>query len=165
VGKRLAIGTIVTVLASVFFGMLSPASTLAAPAEKKLSQSELQRVTDTYLFVRTLDHFGQIRQERRHNAQLDWSTDDCTIPGVDKATASKPEGFNFTNPCRRHDFGYRNYRKQGRFTEENRAKLDYEFALDMRSICDAETDKVRKDRCVLIGIIYYKAVRKYGAAI
>ena len=34
----------------------------------------------------------------------DWSTDSCSAPLVGNTGRS----FNFTNSCRRHDFGYRN---------------------------------------------------------
>jgi hypothetical protein len=42
---------------------------------------------------------------------LDWSTDACT--GVD----DRPFGWDFKPSCIRHDFGYRNYKRQGRFTK------------------------------------------------
>jgi hypothetical protein len=40
---------------------------------------------------------------------FDWSTDYCSD------SPDQPLGFDFRLPCARHDFGYRNYDRLGRF--------------------------------------------------
>jgi hypothetical protein len=53
---------------------------------------------------------------------IDWSTDACT--GVD----DRPLGWDFKPSCIRHDFGYRNYKRQRRFTKVGDV-LAFSFAL------------------------------------
>src|ERR687887_562716 len=43
---------------------------------------------------------------------FDWSTDFCTF------SPDRPLGFNFELSCARHDFGYRNYRIEGLFSDQ-----------------------------------------------
>jgi hypothetical protein len=36
-------------------------------------------------------------------------------------------GYPFEPGCQRHDFGYRNYKAQGRFTDANKLRIDDNF--------------------------------------
>jgi Prokaryotic phospholipase A2 len=65
-----------------------------------------------------LSSFVQTRNAEPDNGQLDWTSDGCSD------SPDKPLGFNFVPGCYRHDFGYRNYKKQGRFNETTRKTID-----------------------------------------
>jgi Prokaryotic phospholipase A2 len=117
-----------------------------------LTPDELRLVTDDYLFARSLGEFGGIRAQQPHADQLDWSSDGCS------ASPDDPFGFTFLPACHRHDFGYRNYRAQGRFTESNRLAVDNRFRSDMYGICGSNWF------CRRTADVYYWAVRQFGAA-
>ena len=55
-----------------------------------------------------------------NDSWFDWTTDFCSAPLVGNTGRT----FNFTNSCRRHDFGYRNLQL-----------LDQQFLLDMKRHC------------------------------
>ena len=71
------------------------------------------------------------------DAWFDWSTDFCSAPLVGNTGRS----FNFTNSCRRHDFGYRNLQLldrrygAGQWNKANRRRVDQQFLLDMKGHC------------------------------
>ncbi|MEO7370979.1 MAG: phospholipase A2 [Ilumatobacteraceae bacterium] len=71
------------------------------------------------------------------DAWFDWSTDFCSAPLVGNTGRT----FNFTNACRRHDFGYRNLQLldrrygPGRWNAATRRRVDQQFLLDMRRHC------------------------------
>lgn len=77
-------------------------------------------VTDQLLFSITLPAFTA-RRNARDPPDLDWSSDGCS------SSPDNPFGFPFTPACDRHDFGYRNYKRQSRFTESNRLRIDDNF--------------------------------------
>jgi len=117
-----------------------------------LDAEALRTTTDHYLFDIPLDQFLTARAESPDPEQLDWSSDGCTdVP-------NQPLGFDFTGSCNRHDFGYRNYKKQGRFTEDNRRKIDDVFKVDMYSKCGNNLE------CKATADLYYTAVREFGAS-
>src|SRR5699024_8849729 len=82
--------------------------------------------------------------------QLDWTSDGCS------AAPDEPFGFDFSTSCQRHDFGYRNYQLQERFTENNREGIDRNFRSDMASTCDVNLS------CRATAQVYYWAVREFG---
>lgn len=86
---------------------------------------------------------------------FDWSTDDCS------AAPDQPLGFDFTNACRHHDFGYRNYKDFGRFGE-NKARLDDVFYADMKRVCVRHHLAVRA-ACYSVAWTYYQAVHVFGS--
>lgn len=118
-----------------------------------LTPEELHAVTDDYLFARSLGEFGSIRSQQPHAGQLDWSSDGCS------SSPDDPFGFTFLPACHRHDFGYRNYRAQGRFTEDGRLTVDNRFRSDMYGICGSNW------WCRRTADVYYWAVRQFGAAV
>jgi hypothetical protein len=85
---------------------------------------------------------------------LDWSTDLCST------SPDQPAGFDFRNSCRRHDFGYRNYKAVGQFPA-NKDRIDSAFYHDMRSVC-AGYSGARKTECDGLAWTYYQAVKKFG---
>lgn len=122
----------------------------AGTAHADLSDEELRSVTDTYLFELSLPEFVSTRTDRPHDDQLIWSSDACSW------SPDEPLGYEFTRSCYRHDFGYRNYEAQGRFTESNRLAIDDNFRSDMYSTCDGEA------ACENVADLYYFAVRQFG---
>ncbi|GAA4916195.1 phospholipase [Streptomonospora salina] len=117
-----------------------------------LPPGELQRVTDTYLYDVSLNSFLDVRAQAPYNDQLDWSTDSCSW------SPDQPIGYDFDPGCTRHDFGYRNYKLQNRFTEANRLAIDDNFRDDLYGICAGDW------LCQGTADIYYSAVRQFGGS-
>lgn len=87
--------------------------------------------------------------------RFDWSTDECS------ASPDQPLGFDFRLPCRRHDFGYRNYRAVDLFTP-NKARVDNAFHADLKRRCATYPLAVRP-ACLSVAWIYYQAVKAFGS--
>ncbi len=85
-----------------------------------IKRQSLVTITDNYLFSLTLPQFTT-KRNARDPATLDWTTDGCT------SSPDNPLGFPFVPACHRHDFGYHNYRKQSRFTDSGKLKIDTQF--------------------------------------
>lgn len=132
---------IVTVVLGFVFG---------SGVAQALTPAELRTVTDDYLLSRSLSQFTQLRGQQPYADQLDWSSDGCSF------SPDAPFGFAFLPACHRHDFGYRNYRLQGRFTEGNRLTIDNRFRSDMYTVCGSNWF------CRRTADTYYYAVRQFG---
>ncbi|MCI2420577.1 phospholipase [Saccharopolyspora sp. K220] len=124
----------------------------AGTAYADLSPGKLREVTDEYLFELSLDSFTETRTEQPYADQLDWSSDGCSM------SPDEPLGYEFRTSCDRHDFGYRNYKAQDRFSEANRKEIDDNFRADMYSVCGSDLG------CRSTANIYYYAVREFGGA-
>lgn len=111
-----------------------------------------ETITDAYLFELSLPEFEDVRTGAPYPALLDWSSDVCSW------SPDEPLGYDFTPACHRHDFGYRNYKDQGRFTEPNRKAIDDNFYSDMKVLCGGNWD------CNGAAWTYYQAVRQFGAS-
>jgi hypothetical protein len=98
---------------------------------------------------------GALHPDRWSSYQFIWTSDYCS-DGPDR-----PAGFDFRLPCRRHDFGYRNYKAMGGF-KEARARLDQAFYADLRRQCATYRLALRPP-CATLAWTYYKAARHYGA--
>lgn len=85
---------------------------------------------------------------------FDWSSDLCS------ASPDRPLGFDFRLACRRHDFGYRNYKALKRF-RTHKARIDRAFHFDMKQVC-AAYDRPARTTCRSIAWLYYQAVRTFG---
>ncbi|MFF0309258.1 phospholipase [Streptosporangium sp. NPDC004379] len=85
---------------------------------------------------------------------FDWSTDLCS------ASPDQPLGFDFRMPCRRHDFGYRNYKAVGQFPA-NKSRIDDSFYFDMKQVC-AGYSTIPRSTCNGLAWSYYQAVREFG---
>ncbi|MFC7340689.1 phospholipase [Saccharopolyspora griseoalba] len=121
-------------------------------AHADLPPDELRATTDHYLFEISLDSFLDVKAEQRHADQLDWSDDACSY------SPDEPLGYEFKPACQRHDFGYRNYELQSRFTEDNRLRIDDNFRDDMYDVCAGDSN------CETTADAYYWAVRQFGAS-
>ena len=95
---------------------------------------------------------------------FDWSTDLCSAPLVGNSGRS----FNFTDPCRRHDFGYRNTRLLDRrygagryWNGNNRKRIDLQFLADMKHQCRRRRI-IDHPTCFAWAGIFYSAVRIAG---
>ncbi|KAL8366759.1 hypothetical protein RB595_010562 [Gaeumannomyces hyphopodioides] len=117
-------------------------------------QGDLVAVTNSHCFSLTLPQFTA-KRNARDPASLDWTTDDCTL------SPENPLGFPFAPACHRHDFGYRNFKKQSRFTESNRLRIDNKFREDLKFQC-RPFNFVKKVLCNALAELYYAAVRAFG---
>jgi hypothetical protein len=86
---------------------------------------------------------------------FDWTTDYCS------ASPEKPLGFDFTNACVHHDFGYRNYKAVGQF-EQNKARVDDTFYADMKRVC-LKYRSLTRSACYSVAWVYYQAVTVFGS--
>ena len=123
---------------------------LSLPLDVRQS-AELEAETDRLLFSVSLSEFLAAR-DARSPPGLDWSSNGCT------SAPDNPFGFDFEPACWRHDFGYRNYRAQGRF-EAGKAAIDRKFREDLYSQCAAENARVV---CEATAEVYYRAVVLFG---
>ena len=114
-------------LAAAAAGFLSLAS--AAPSteassagglEARQSQATKMDVTNRYMYDYNVQTFIGFRNSR-YPSYLIWTADGCSN------SPDNPLGYPFLNGCLRHDFGYRNYKDQLRFTDSNRKKIDDRF--------------------------------------
>lgn len=142
---RAAVTSVVTT--TVAAGAMLVGSGTASAA---LDPAQLRQVTDSYLFSYSLNSFQTVRSQQPYASQLDWSSDGCS------SSPDNPFGFNFVKACYRHDFGYRNYKKQSRFNETTRLSLDNRFKSDLYQICGSNWS------CKRIADVYYAAVREFG---
>jgi hypothetical protein len=94
---------------------------------------------------------------------FDWSTDFCSAPLVGNTGRS----FNFTNACRRHDFGYRNLHLldrrygPGHWNSANRRHVDQQFLADMKAHCWSRP-WYDEPTCLAWAQAFYTAVRVAG---
>jgi len=106
----------------------------------------------------SLERFLAHRRSLARDPRLDWSTDRCSAPLV----GSRGQSFDFTDACRRHDFGYRNYGRLGLFEARRRA-VDERFLADMRDHC-ATRPRWEMVRCLAWARTFYLGVRAFGWA-
>ncbi|USX51650.1 phospholipase [Lentzea sp. HUAS12] len=109
-------------------------------------------VTDDYLYSKSLSQFTALRAQQPDADQLDWSSDGCSY------SPDNPFGFKFLPTCHRHDFGYRNYKRQARWNEANRLRIDNNFKADMYNQCGSSW------ACKRTADLYYAAVREFGGS-
>jgi hypothetical protein len=96
---------------------------------------------------------------------FDWSTDGCSAPLLGDTGRS----YNFREPCRRHDFGYRNLRLlehryglgHDYWNAINRRRVDQQFLADMKAHCRGRS-LLLQPSCLAMAHTYYTAVRVAG---
>ncbi len=136
--------------------LLFVAASVAAPSPH--SAATLGSVVERGVFATELTQFPRfVRENRRQYGELDWSTDYCSAPFVGNTGRS----FNFRLPCQRHDFGYRNLKVIGAFTEANRKRVDDQFLADMKATC-APRGVTQRYNCFLWADTFYTAVRVFA---
>ena len=119
-----------------------------------------QSVAQTLLFRSSLPAFVNIANEQNHDVRLDWSSDGCSAPVVHSTGRS----FDFTNACRRHDFGYRNMSqlKNGRlWSEAMRLRIDKQFRKDTRASCVSKV-RLTRTQCLAWAEMFFHTVRRFG---
>jgi hypothetical protein len=134
-------------------------SVLALPAPSETDTSLIQRqtasqITDQYLYSITLPTFTA-RRNARDPATLIWDSDGCS------SSPDNPFGFPFVPACHRHDFGYRNYKAQNRFTDAGKLNVDNNFKKDLYFQCSSVSVK---GVCEALADVYYAAVRAFGGS-
>ncbi|KAJ9661504.1 hypothetical protein H2198_001884 [Neophaeococcomyces mojaviensis] len=138
----------------VVFVALSQASPLPISV-LNARQADLEATTDTILFTDTIDQFLAARAAQ-DPPELDWVSNGCT------ASPDQPLGWNFLPSCQRHDFGYHNYKNQGRFTDDNKALIDSNFKNDMYDECNTHSG-LSATACKGLANVYYEAVSAFGS--
>ena len=142
-----AVTMTLTVASPVSAGSAHTAKTDQAYVEKMLYSTSLKD------FVASVDS----------DKWYDWSTDFCSAPLVGNTGRS----FDFTNACRRHDFGYRNLhlldRRYGgdHWNSSARKRVDKQFLSDMRSNCKSRS-WWDEPPCYAWAQTFYTAVRMAG---
>ncbi|MCR3748463.1 phospholipase [Lentzea californiensis] len=139
-----------TTLRSAFVGAAASLALIftGAPAHAV----DIVAVTDDYLYSKSISQFTTLRAQQPYAGQLDWSSDGCSY------SPDNPFGFKFLPTCHRHDFGYRNYKRQGRWNETNRLRIDNNFKSDMYQQCGSNW------ACKRTADLYYAAVREFGGS-
>ncbi|GGN79457.1 hypothetical protein GCM10010112_54210 [Actinoplanes lobatus] len=135
-------------MAALLIAVLTP----AVPAQASMSRAELlTRWTQPTEASYTAWNTALRHRARWVSYRFDWSTDLCS------RALEAPFGFDFSDACRHHDFGYRNYRADGTFAR-HKERLDLVFRTDMRRVCDAHRPAAQRP-CNAIAFAYHRAVR------
>ena len=151
-----AVTSVLTVVSPVAAGPATFTSRAAHTAQADWAYVQEQ------LFQVSLQQF--VRTAVSGDRWFDWTTDLCSAPLVGSTGLS----FDFRNPCRRHDFGYRNLRLLDRrypgahyWSATNRLRVDGVFLADMTEHCRTRS-AVLRTQCLSWAHTYYLAVRVAG---
>lgn len=112
------------------------------------------QVTDRLCFETSISSFLAAKKKQSPKTLI-WTDDGCS------KSPDRPAGFNFLHSCQRHDFGYRNFKKQNRFTKANRLRIDNKFKSDLYNECEKH-GIIKRTACKRIADTYYIAVRTAG---
>lgn len=132
----------------------------ALPGAALAAVSEAQRVSTAVAWSQPTASSRQQWDSARQNQQawaeyrFDWSTDLCST------SPDQPLSFDFRLSCRRHDFGYRNFKAFGTF-DANKDRIDDAFLVDLRAVCDTYSG-LQRSTCRGLANTYYEAVRVFG---
>ena len=137
----------VAVFGALAISMATPAGAMTVPQKQAMLYQELAS-------VRVFNSMYAHRAYSPYNT-FNWSTDLCSF------SPNRPFGFNFSRPCRRHDFNYRNFKDTRIFTALNKAKIDWALYTDIKAIC-ASYSLIQRAGCNTLALAYYKAVRTFG---
>jgi hypothetical protein len=148
--KRSVRRTLVVLIAAL--ALLTP-SVAASAADSKATV--LSRWTQTTAASTAAWNDARLDRDPWAGYGFDWSTDYCS------SSPDNPLGFNFTNACWHHDFGYRNYKDLGTFSA-NKARLDDMFYADLKRKCATYHAAVRP-ACLSLAWTYYQAVSIFGS--
>lgn len=144
------IGVPVSVVAAIIAVVVN----VSAPAASALE------VAERLVFRESLRTFLSVADSDDRDGRLDWTSDGCSAPVIE----STGRTFDFTGPCRRHDFGYRNIARLEngrRWTAEMRARVDAVFRRDMRAHC-ATRASITRMACRSWAEVFYRVVRARG---
>ena len=135
-------------------------TTLVVAAVVSASAPSPLAVAHRAMFRTPLASFVEMANSPQRDRRLDWSTDGCSAPVV----GSTGRTFDFTDACRRHDFGYRNFKvidKGKWWTSAMRHRIDRVFQQDMLRDCNKRIKSVRKI-CRAWAKTFFKTVRAYS---
>ncbi|KAK3311710.1 secretory phospholipase A2 [Chaetomium strumarium] len=135
-------------LASAVLAFPAPGETVGALVPRQTAN----QITDQYLFSITLPAFTA-KRNARDPPTLIWDSDGCS------SSPDNPFGFPFVPACHRHDFGYRNYKAQNRFTDAGKLSIDNSFKKDLYYQCSSVS---ARGVCEALADVYYAAVRAFG---
>lgn len=142
-----------TILAlAVILGVSGPAHAVTPAQKLTVLQSFTQTTTASY------NSWNAARRNQDAWAAYGfaWDTDFCS------ASPDRPLGFDFTLPCHRHDFGYRNYKAAGAFTDASKRLVDSALYADLKRQCATYAAAVRP-ACHSLAWTYYQAVSLFGS--
>lgn len=130
-----------------------PASTPATPAPDPCSGAAFEKL----VFRDSISAFVDAKSAERPSCFI-WADDGCSCSPDDVGD------YDFLPPCKRHDFGYRNAKEQGRFNPEMKERIDDKFKDDLYDVCAKFTDlqSYKGVQCRRIADIYVLFVRKFG---
>lgn len=84
---------------------------------------EDKAITDQYLFKYPLKNFIE-KRNRADPPTLIWQSDGCKVPVKTIVPGIKAA---FEPACHRHNFGYKNYKKQDRASRTAKSQIDWLF--------------------------------------
>jgi Prokaryotic phospholipase A2 len=89
---------------------------------------------------------------------FNWGDDGCSCSPDDLGE------YNFLDACKRHDFGYRNAKKMGRFDTKLKERIDNNFKDDLYNVCNKFSgwQSYKGGECRRIADIYVVFVKKFG---
>lgn len=161
---KYSLATVITVLAAVTSAIPEPSHS-AAHSEAYDTLVELESrattcskaATDKLIFKTSIGSFQKARKAKNPSKCV-WSSDNCS------KSPDKPDGYNFIPSCQRHDFGYRNTKKQKRFTKAMKKRIDDNFKHDLYNYCSQFSgwSSWKGVECRRIADTYYFAVRQFG---
>ena len=137
----------------------------ASPVSMRADTAFVQRM----LFETSLRSFSRAAAQRvgpdgrNGDTWFDWTTDFCSAPLLGDTGRT----FDFTEPCRRHDFGYRNTKlldaryASGAWNHTSRKRIDQQFLADMLTHCRSRSI-IDRPPCMTWAYTYYGAVRMAG---
>jgi len=112
------------------------------------------QATNRLCFSTSISSFLAAKREQRPKTLI-WTDDGCS------KSPDRPLGFNFLHSCQRHDFGYRNFKKQNRFSKANRLRIDKKLKSDLYNECEKH-GIIKRTACKRLADTYYAAVRTAG---
>lgn len=144
---------------------------LGFPLQTRDPQCSEECQTDGLLFHTPIAQFLEAKRNRNPST-LEWGDDGCSVPvlndsGLD-SLADFPEGFNFLDSCKRHDFGYYNYRRQNRCNEDTRGQIDLNFQKDLNNECKNYSwlrHPLKRAKCQELALVYFAGVRNGGTCV
>lgn len=147
-------------------GLLAAATGLVrVPSASAMSNEQTTRL-ETLVFQTSLSGFRHFASRSSGiDASFDWSTDLCSAPLVGNTGRS----FDFTAPCQRHDFAYRNFKRADRESDQRgrwwnsrmRHRIDLQFLRDMTSHC-TQRRSTERTTCRMWAEVFYRVVRVAG---
>ena len=141
---------------------------------------DLLRIENLVFTTPISDFVRLVTSHSLEDSWFDWTSDGCSAPLV----GNKGLSFDFTRPCLRHDFAYRNYKlldsryscanrpaesvcnapdvRPGVFwNSSTRQKIDRKFKVDLLYEC-ANRGVTERFRCRAWAEVFYRAVRIAG---